>query len=513
MSLKLRIGLNAVANYKRLDYEIWYALAEYVDNSTQSYFNNNEALDAAYAEEGVGLEVRIAYDRQGDKSVLRIGDNAMGMSYEELEHALQIAVPPDNPSGRCRYGMGMKTSSCWIGNKWTIKTKKLGETTEYLVEVDVDRLTEGNPDLKTTVTEGVDPSLHYTVIEISDHNREFKGRTIGKIKRFLRSMYRQDISAGVLSLYYGPEKLAWQSFEERLGSNRAGEVYKKEFAFEVYGKRVSGWAGILDPGARADAGFSILHNGRVVRGWPDSWRPERIYGLESNNLLNQRLIGEIHLDDFEVTHTKDNIQWYGDEEEALEKDLESQIDDLIKVASTPWKDQKDERGPSDVEQDIAISALKEELTSKEMIDQIEISVIPSPEAVSESMTRIAEPVKTSRTPTIRAQLDRLEIWVYVASDLSPNDPYVVTDTGKDDKVIVIINTRHPHMASVDGSVGTLNYWRHCIYDAIAEWQAMKLRGSLDSSTIKLLKDRLLRVPLLIQEHAESDETAEEQAAE
>jgi hypothetical protein len=86
--------------------------------------------------------------------------------------------------------------------------------------------------------------------------------------------------------------------------------------------------------------------------------------------------------------------------------------------------QADERRPSDGQIDAAVSALRDELTSQEMIDQIEITVIPPEEAVKESLSRIAEPVKTSRTPTIRAILGTLEVWVYVAGDMSPNDPYV-----------------------------------------------------------------------------------------
>src|SRR3712207_438371 len=99
MTLNIEIGLNAIASYRRLDYEIWYALAEYVDNSTQSYANNKAALDAAYKREGEGLEVRITYERQGTEPVFRIVDNAMGMDYSEIEHALKIANPPAIQTG------------------------------------------------------------------------------------------------------------------------------------------------------------------------------------------------------------------------------------------------------------------------------------------------------------------------------------------------------------------------------------------------------------------------------
>ena len=46
--MQLQFGLDAIRNYRRLSYKPWYALAEFVDNSTQSYFNNQSVLDDAY---------------------------------------------------------------------------------------------------------------------------------------------------------------------------------------------------------------------------------------------------------------------------------------------------------------------------------------------------------------------------------------------------------------------------------------------------------------------------------
>ena len=510
MPINIEIGLNAIASYRRMNYEIWYALAEFVDNSTQSYANHKSELDEAYDREGEGLEVRITYDRKGPEPIFRIVDNAMGMDYEELQHALRIANPPNNPSGRCRYGMGMKTASCWIGNRWTIITKKLGETEEYTVEVDVEKIESGDPELKTTIVADLSPEEHYTRLEIFDHHREFKGRTIGKIKDYLKSMYRQDFRNESLSLYYNDELLSWEEFESRLRVNRAGEPFKSDFCFEIDGKVVYGWAGILERGARSDTGFSILHADRVVSGWPDAWRPERIFGLNRNDLVNQRLLGEIHLDAFEVTHTKDNIQWYGDDEEQVERKLEKEIANLIATARTPWKDQEDTRGPSPGEVDIAVAGLKDELVSPEMIDKISLTVLPEESALTETLERIAEPVKSTREPDIRAVLGQIEVWVYIVSgDFGPSDPYVICEAGQDGKIIVIINMRHPHVSNIEGEQGLMNYFRHCVYDAVAEWQAQRLRSRLDPNTIKMLKDQLLRVSFQMEQHASQAENQEE----
>ena len=42
----------------------------------------------------------------------------------------------------------MKMAACWYGDFWTITTKKLGETVEYTVTVDVEKVASGDSDLE-----------------------------------------------------------------------------------------------------------------------------------------------------------------------------------------------------------------------------------------------------------------------------------------------------------------------------------------------------------------------------
>ncbi len=49
-----------------------------------------------------------------------------------------------------------------------------------------------------------------------------------------------------------------------------------------------------------------------------------------------------------------------------------------------------------------------------------------------------------------------------------------------------------------GSEGVLNYLRHCVYDALAEHMARHKKSTIEPETIKLFKDRLLRVPFEIE---------------
>jgi len=506
MPIHMEIGLEAIGNYRRMSYEIWYALAEFVDNSTQSYFNNAEQLDRMFEQEDSCLKVKITYD--GNK--LSICDNAMGMDYDELQHALCIAARPRNPNGRCRYGMGMKTSACWIGNLWTVTTKKLGDTNEYCIEIDVNKIVENRSgDLVTKTREDLPEEQHYTRLDIYRHNREFKGRTIGKIKDYLKSFYRQDFRDEALELYYNNERLLWEEFENRLRKNRAGEPYKKEFSFEVNDKNVHGWAGVFEAGKARDAGFSILHSNRVLLGWPQAWKPEGIF--KNDRLISQRLVGEIHLDQFEVTHTKDDILWYADEEEQVEVELAKEISDLIGVAtSSRFPGVPDgSPGPTAAQIDVAINEFGQEIKSPEMADTVSDPDIPDITILKDSWHNISEPIKSSNQPDIRAQLGSTSVLIYLArpdnTELSASDPYVVYEPPMEDgagsKIIVIINMRHPFISQISDENDLMNYFRHCVYDAIAEHRAKQQSAQLEPHTIKYLKDRLLRVPFEIEEHS------------
>src|SRR5690606_2914959 len=151
-------------------------------------------------------------------------------------------------------------------------------------------------------------------------------------------------------------QLTWVDHDDKLLRAKNGDLYKKDFQFDVDAKPVRGWVGILNRGSRAQAGFSILHSGRVVKGWPDSWRPSSLYGQlgGSNDLINQRLVGEIHLDGFEVSHTKDDILWLGTQEDEVEELLERYCGDFAQFAQQYRKTADDERGPSEQETNVAI---------------------------------------------------------------------------------------------------------------------------------------------------------------
>lgn len=494
--MKLELGLDVLRSYKRLPYSPWHALAEFVDNSTQSYFNHEDELNAVYEREGSSLEVSIVYEKDG-KGLIRISDTAMGMDHEELTKALRVGLPPDNAEGRSRYGLGMKMAACWYGNNWKIVTKKLGETSEYTVAIDVEQIASGDADLEESQVDGLDPDKHYTRLDITNLNRKPQGRTLTKIKDFLGGMYRLDIDSGTVRLLWQHDALGWDPDWVFLKDTLGGE-YRKEFLFEINNKVAIGWVGVLDQGGRQKAGFAVVHKRRMVRTWPDAWHPESLFGQAqgSNDLVNQRLVGEIYLDDFDVSHTKDDIHWMDDEED--------QVQDLLQEACAEYRDvaKRTRKGRRLAEAAVQAAAreIEAELQSPEMQDIID-QAPPAPATVAaDDEALVAETdITAADFQAVLPGLTPVSIYGLLDSTTSPNDPYVISEATTADRVIVIINMNHPHLGQIDEN-GLLNYMRHCTYDALAEWKARNQAQTIDPSTIRRLKDGLLRVSLDIAMH-------------
>ena len=500
--MNITFGSQIIQSYKRLSYTAWFALAEFVDNSTEAYLANKEDLD--YYLKGEKLKVKISYSTEDD--IITISDNSIGMDKTDLDNALNIGKIPGNPEGRSRYGLGMKTAACWLGNVWSIKTKKLNSTIEHTVIVDVERVAANELQVDHRTVDNQPADSHYTVITIRNLNRGLGGRTSGKINNYLRSIYRKDFESYGLELYWQEKQLEWdydKMIYDRVHKNRAGEMTKRNFSFRIgdgdHVKNVTGWAAVYVEGSRKHAGFSIIQNNRVIKGWPDSYRPYSIYGDSRNDLINQRLVGEIFLDDFAVSHTKDEILFLNNEQDEIEAELLNQIADLKSFAEEYRKYLDDERVPSSQESGKALNEFEEELNSPYLRKKIEDNFIVDPSLLRSTNRTLIDAVMRRMPASLKATINQLEVLIYIDLSLSPNDPYVLLEsTVSKERVIVVINAAHPHWLYLKGTSGVLNFIRHCTYDGVAEWKANFVVGKLDNATIKHIKDSLLRVPFEIE---------------
>lgn len=498
-SLKLQVGIEVIRSYKRLSYTAWYAFAEFVDNSTQAYINNKSELDSHFEKSGEKLKVDIVYDRELE--TITITDNSIGMTLIDLSNALRIGIPPENDKARSKYGLGLKTAACWFGDKWTIETKRLGHNKKYIVNVDVEAVAS-NPSHILPIEEKIESAdNHYTIIRIKDLNRHYHGNTLKKVKDFLTSMYRFDFKNLGLILTWQGNILNWEGFDHRFYITQENKPFKQYFEFEIGSpsKKVTGWVGVLSKGSRKDAGFSIIQNNRVIKGWPSAYKPESIFGDQefgSNDLINQRIVGELFMDGFAVSHTKDSILWQDDEEEELDK----MLGELCEEAKHLARNLRVKNLVSELVEDYGtqvLDTIKSELKSSEIRDKLFNESIPEERVLLLSNKRLIEAVKNDNEPVLEVQIGESSesIWVklYYRS-VSEFEPYVVIEQSTEkNTIIVIVNTLHPFWIELNNYENKLNFLRHCIYDGVAEWRALKKTGQINPNTIKFIKDSLLRL--------------------
>jgi hypothetical protein len=497
---ELSIGPSAISAYSRLNYTMWYALAEFIDNSTQSRENYDSIIDQVLQQEGRPLVVDITYNRMTRE--LRIRDNSIGMTQEDLIEALKVAHPTKDSKGRSKYGLGMKTAACWIGKRWQVITCELFSGEEWTATVDVPAIAAGNAKVPLT-PKSVSRDAHYTEIAITDLYKNIQKRSEEVIKAYLGSMYRHDIKAEKLIITFNGDVVAAPDDYE-WDTDPSGLPMRKDLPeVRIAGKRVKGWAGVLKRGGRRFGGFSIFKHGRQIQGFPSAWKPRSIYGgvddEGANNLVTQRLTGVLELDDFEVSHTKDAIVYQGDEEDDLEKFLQEETKDYREYAAkrrgargTPWSREK--------VKDL-LESLKPEFQSDEMKDALAAAILPPLETIQRNNKQQLETL----TPEDHvAQYDILpELRVVVSvQEKSEYEPYVTFVPGAQNEVLhVIINGLHPYYCDIESSDAMNECISQYIYDAIGEYRVTKLQGRVNPDTVRRLKDSLLRVKTFVVENA------------
>lgn len=479
--MEVRFAPGAILFFKRLKYTAWHALAEFVDNSTESYLAHSTELGAVAPADGAKLAVRIDYDSQGGGRI-RIADTAMGMSEADVERALTIGEPPPGRRYRSQFGLGLKTAATWFGNTWSVRTKRLGSTSGLEFTFDVGRIAAGE-DVAVTPYAALEHD-HYTIVEINDLNRHLTTRTQERIANYLRRMYRNDLSEGWLRLIWMGEALEPAALPH-FASGPDGAALRRDFAFDLGGKTISGWAGVLAEGSRAKAGFAVLHSNRVIRAAPDAWRPAAIYGEGGrNDLINQRLIGEIQLDAFPVSHSKDDIVWTGDQEQEVELELKKKVTDIISAARGLRKPRRPEPSSTDVRR--AALALQRALAPSRLRDEW-LAMKPGPTDAKADQAVVASAAR--RSPDFSAAVDGLQVAGYVETSLEPSDAYLVVARHAN-RISVVINARHPY-ASGAAPDALIVHAEHSTFDALAQWRLPVL--GVSDATWTLLKDALLRI--------------------
>lgn len=319
--VNIRPGVNVLSVLRHLNYHPWFALAEFVDNSIQSFITNKSVIrvqDRTVPK----LIVRIKLD--DDRIVIH--DNAGGIALKDFPRAFRAAEVPPDTSMLAEFGIGMKAAACWFASVWRVRTSALGDAHERTVRFDIEKIVRDSIEELEISESSTKPDVHFTEIVLEKLHRPLHGRTIGKIKEHLADIYREFFRSKELQLWFeddlldykGPTVLVAPYCKDPSPKPKIRE-WKKPIDFDFGGGlKVSGFAAIRDPAKTTGAGFALFRRRRLIQGSADQgYRPERIFG-KPNDFRYQRIFGELHLEGFSVSHTKDGIVWEDHEEEFLD---------------------------------------------------------------------------------------------------------------------------------------------------------------------------------------------------
>lgn len=350
-SINIRPGVNVLSVLRHLNYKPWFALAEFVDNALQSFLTHRAEIERLGGDSPrPRLKVSIWIDHTDNRIVVR--DNAGGIHINDFPRAFRAAEVPPDRTGLSEFGMGMKSAACWFAPRWSVRTSALGEAVERTVTLDIHSIVKDSLEELQVREVTAQKDAHFTEVVLADVYKIPQRRTLGKIKQHLADIYRIYIRQGTLDLELNGEALSHNMPSILVAPfHRTPDAEPVKWLKEIHiplpeSRLVYGFAALRETGSTSEAGFALFRRNRVIQGSADEgYRPEEIFG-RSNSFVYQRLFGELHLQGFGVSHTKDGFQWDGLEEEILARlreDLDADPLPLLRQAReyrmTPKRDE------------------------------------------------------------------------------------------------------------------------------------------------------------------------------
>jgi hypothetical protein len=341
----ISVGSNFYALLPRLPNTQYGALAEFIDNSISSFIKNRNLLDSDESKyDSPRVDVKLKFDKAAER--IEVHDNASGISKEDLPRALKPLEAPDRFSDSLNeHGYGMKGAAGWYAKKFTIYTSVYGDPISRTITYEFDKIVNEKLTEIPIVEEKANIESHFTIITLEKfndkrfpHTNSMKG-----IQTHLSDIYRTFIRDGDLNMtfndkYIEPMEVKIQTTHHhssvdtstgKLKLNARKIYWKKNFEFKNLGKNskgiersIKGFGALKKDGSHViHSGMAIFNNGRILKGsGKDTNKPQELYGT-GNTYRSLRLTGEIHLQNFDTTASKDDLIW-GD---LLEEDLYKMI--------------------------------------------------------------------------------------------------------------------------------------------------------------------------------------------
>ena len=498
-SIDIRPDSGVYATFRRISYRPWSAIAEFIDNSTQNYFEHRDTI-AKVTGRSPALEIDIVYDSSA--RTLAIIDNANGMNWSELERAIQLNRPPEVTTGRSEFGMGLKMAACWFGSRWRVVTKRLGETVEYDALVDVHSLEVDKPEaIVVSQRLGLEPSEHYSRIEIEDLHRTFRGRAHTSIRENIASMYRRDIDSGEITIKWNGDPFTWEADPVFQETSPDGETitWQQNVHFDVDGNEVTGKIWIRMPGAANRAGMHLFRRNRLIVGGPGAgYKPQEIFAAP-NSFQSQRLVGELDLDNWPVTQTKDAFDWDGDLENGFIEKLGHVVADYVQKTHDIKSDTLTKTTSADGQ--FTGDTTRQALQGVEVdttLTIVETGPPPPRELTEESSHRLEQATeRTGVQPTyIHLGSEGMPtLKVYWLDELPESELHAHFAKPSEDELLLYVNLNHPFVERIiSREPAKLELYALNLYaDALVESGILKRGSNVPAHTFRVFKDKFLRV--------------------
>ena len=229
MKIQISPSIGIIKIFKFLKYESWFALAEYVDNSISSYLNVRENILKINPNYILKIDIEINFI----DNVIMITDNAGGIDKSKYEYAFRAAEVPEDTSGLNEFGMGMKTASSWLANKWTVRTSAFGEDYERTIEFNVEDVVSNDICELDALQIPCETNTHFTSIKLEEltSNAPHKSQ-LNNIKKHLSSIYRKFILNYDIQIRVNQELLKFEK-QSVLKAPRWDDENEKEIEWKI----------------------------------------------------------------------------------------------------------------------------------------------------------------------------------------------------------------------------------------------------------------------------------------
>ena len=398
-------GMGVYRQHQNYPYSVQTALAEFIDNSVQSYIDNQKAISIVDKEEK-NLKIKISINSQTKE--ISIIDNAGGVNRDNFPKAVKLGTDAEYPEkSLSKFGLGMKTAANWFSGIWKIETSALYSTDKLTSEFNLDEL-ERKGEKRITVFVGKEEAKkHYTKISIKkslrmEPKKHYEEKVISHLKEtfinfkdFLEIEIKYD---GVMLESKRKGKATKGYFEpfeildcpvlshNKKPINNKTKVWKRRIELSYGDRSARGHFIIMKKGSYLQPGIRLFRNRRVIEGTLISPnKPEAIFETAVNKYAGFRLYGEFHLENFELDFMKTQFTkidpLYQDLKKELQKD--PSFIDQVKFYRAKAETEKPETEDSlDKEKPIIIKKSSGETRKKSRISNNITKIQPSEEIKS-----------------------------------------------------------------------------------------------------------------------------------